>query len=188
MKLIVGLGNPGKEFENTRHNAGFMAVEVLRSRHGDDFGKWSNKFKALVCEGRIGREKIALVLPQTFMNLSGDAVAEAVTFWKVDPTSVIVIYDDLDLLLGNIRIRENGSAGGHNGMKSIIARLGTQDFTRVRIGIGDESEVKIPAEKFVLQHFSAGDKKVLASSLEKAAEATEMILKSDITKAMSQFN
>lgn len=133
MKLIVGLGNPGKEYENTRHNCGFMAIDYL----AQDLGVTINqaKFKGLYAKIKVEGEDVILLKPQTYMNLSGESVSEVMKFFKIDKEDVLVIYDDLDLPVGKIRIRANGSAGGHNGIKSLIAHLNGQDFKRIRIGI-----------------------------------------------------
>jgi PTH1 family peptidyl-tRNA hydrolase len=187
MKLLIGLGNPGATYERTRHNAGFRAVRAFRAMHAEDFDGWKNKFDAQISEGRIGTEKIALMLPQTFMNLSGDAVIQAAQFWKIAPADVIIIYDDLDVPLGNIRIRAGGSAGGHNGMKSVIERLGTQDFPRVRIGIGTERAKTVPAEDFVLERFSPDEEVQIEKTIEAAAKAVEVIIKEGIDIASNLY-
>lgn len=148
MALIVGLGNPGKQYENTRHNAGFMVVDAL----ADELGwKWSKKFLmgALVAEGNINGKKTILAKPQTFMNRSGQAVGKLAKKYKVDPADIVVVYDDADIELGDLRWRDAGSAGGHNGMKSIIHILGTQDFPRLRVGIGRPPE-HVSLEDYVL--------------------------------------
>jgi PTH1 family peptidyl-tRNA hydrolase len=187
MKLIVGLGNPGAQYEKTRHNAGFRAVRAFHTLHVDGFDGWKRKFDAEISEGRIGSEKVVLMLPQTFMNLSGDAVAVAAGFWKLSPADVIVVYDELDIPLGNIRIRTSGSAGGHNGIKHIIARLGTQDIARIRIGIGTERAKTVPAEDFVLEKFSSDEEGELKAALENAVKALDTTLAEGIEKAANAY-
>ena len=134
MKVIVGLGNPGREYVNTRHNAGFWVIEALAEKHG--VRQWKDQFNASIGEIRVGAEKVLLVLPQTFMNLSGDAVQPLLHFYKVDPEDLLVIYDDMDLPVGDVRIRKDGSSGGQKGMTSIITRLNSDKFPRIRMGIG----------------------------------------------------
>ena len=134
MKLIIGLGNPGKEYENTRHNVGFNVIDILAKEY--DISVTKIKHKALIGEGRIGSEKVLLVKPQTYMNLSGETLIDIYKYYKVDLDNIIVIYDDMDIEPGKIKIRKKGSSGGHNGMKSIIQMIGTEDFPRIRIGIG----------------------------------------------------
>src|SRR3989339_967031 len=133
MKLIVGLGNPGEGYERTRHNAGFMALQAFRRRHAEQFDGWKEKFQALVSEGRIGEEKVVLILPQTFMNESGRAVREATNFWKVGAANAVIVLDDFSLPFGTLRLRREGSAGGHNGLKSVIEALSTEDVPRLRL-------------------------------------------------------
>ncbi len=187
MKLIVGLGNPGAQYERTRHNAGFRAVRAFHTLHVDAFDGWKRKFEAEVSEGRIGNEKVALMLPQTFMNLSGDAVAHAVGFWKIAPADVIVVYDELDIPLGNIRIRTSGSAGGHNGIKSVIERLGTPDVPRIRIGIGTERAKLVPSEDFVLEKFSQDEEIDLGKAIENAVKALHVTLTEGIEAASNLY-
>lgn len=162
MKLIIGLGNPGKQYEKTRHNAGFMAVDFLMDKIDLGSFKRQSKFKAEIAEGIIGGKKIIIAKPQTYMNNSGEAVQLLQSFYKIDPEDIIVVYDELDLPLGKIRVRDEGSSAGHNGIKSIIEKLGTDKFMRIRIGIKNEKAGKIPArfgsarraDKFVLSRFS----------------------------------
>ena len=141
MKLIAGLGNPGKEYENTRHNSGFCVMDAIaKELHVDITQK---KFKTLICMTRIQGEQVLLMKPQTYMNNSGEAIIEAVKFYHIDVKDILIIYDDLDLPVGKIRLREKGSAGGQNGMKNIIAHLHTQEFKRIRVGIGKDSRVPV---------------------------------------------
>lgn len=134
MKLIFGLGNPGRKYENTKHNIGFMSVDVIAKALGLTFSK--TKFKSLYAEGRMGTEKVILIKPQTYMNLSGESVQPWMDFYKLENEDMVVIYDDLDLPVGKIRLRGQGGSGGHNGMKSIIQHLNTKEFNRIRVGIG----------------------------------------------------
>jgi len=188
MKLIVGLGNPGEGYERTRHNAGFMALQAFRRRHAEQFDGWKEKFQALVSEGRIGEEKVVLILPQTFMNESGRAVREATNFWKVGAANAVIVLDDFSLPFGTLRLRREGSAGGHNGLKSVIEALSTEDVPRLRLGIGNVQMYKIPAEKFVLERFSAGEESDLNDVLERAADLLEAILTDGLDTAMNEFN
>ncbi len=187
MKLIVGLGNPGAKYERTRHNAGWRAVRALHTLHIEDIDGWKTKFGAEMAEGRLGGEKAALMLPQTFMNASGDAVIQAVQFWQVAPADVLLVYDDLDIPLGNIRIRANGSAGGHNGVKSVLERLGTQDVPRVRIGIGTERAKVVPAEDYVLERFSPDEETELAKAIDAAVKAVETVLAEGVEAASNLY-
>lgn len=175
MKLIVGLGNPGPEYTATRHNAGFRVVDAFVARYADAFGAWQKKFSALVAEGNLRGTKIAVMKPQTFMNASGDAVIEAIRFWKIKPHDIIVVSDDLDLDFGTLRIRQDGGSGGHNGLASIIEHLGTQDVPRLRIGIGKNHDIennhRIPAEDYVLQHFTDEEENDFQNVLPRACEA-----------------
>ncbi len=186
MKIIAGLGNPGKEYENTRHNIGFMILEELAKKIGaTSFGK---EGKALVAKGIIGGEKVLLVKPQTYMNLSGEAIRALLTFYKLDPEEdLIVISDDIDLPVGHIRIRKSGSAGGHNGLKNIILHTGTQDFPRLRMGVGQKPEGYDLAD-YVLGHFSAEEKALLTEKIELAAQALEMMVEDDVSLAMNRYN
>jgi PTH1 family peptidyl-tRNA hydrolase len=188
MKLIVGLGNPGPEYAATRHNAGFLAVRAFHDRHAGAFGGWSAKFGAEISEGRLAGSKISLILPQTYMNLSGGPVAEAMKFWKVAPSDVIVVHDELDLPLGTLRVKVGGSAGGHNGLKSIIERLGAEDFIRIRLGIGTGERSRIPAERFVLQRWPAAESGVMAEVRRRVLTVIEDIVKDGPERAMSRHH
>lgn len=183
MKLIVGLGNPGAKYERTRHNTGFRAVRAFHTLHIESFDGWKRKFDAEVAEGRLADEKVVLLLPQTFMNLSGDAVIQAVQFWQVPPKDVVLVYDELDIPLGNIRIRPGGSAGGHNGVRSVLERLSTQEVPRIRIGIGTERAETVPAEDYVLERFSPDEETTLAGAIETAVKALETLLQEGIEAA-----
>ncbi|MBI4457818.1 aminoacyl-tRNA hydrolase [Candidatus Uhrbacteria bacterium] len=188
MKLIVGLGNPGKEYAKTRHNAGIRAVRAFHTLQADVFDGWKEKFSAEISAGVVGGEKVALMFPQTFMNSSGDAVIQAAQFWKIAPADIVVVYDDFDLPLGSIRILPKGGPGGHNGIDSVLTRLGTKDVPRVRIGVRGPGTEKIITEKYVLERFSDEEEKILAEALKKAAEAIGLILKEGIEAAMNKCN
>ncbi len=167
MPLIVGLGNPGKDYERTRHNVGFLIVDEITRQLGWSFSV-DRQVNALVAEGNIDGHKVILVKPQTFMNLSGQAVASLVANYNISPTNVWITYDDAALELGALRIRKSGSAGGHNGMKSIITALGTEVFPRFRVGVGPQPEL-VPLEDFVLSRLSADEQKVLNGAAAKTA-------------------
>lgn len=183
MYVIVGLGNPGKKYENTRHNIGFITLDYLAEQHDIKVNKI--KHKALVGEGRISGQKVLLVKPQTYMNLSGDSVREVMDYYKVDIEDLIVIYDDIDLPAGTVRIRKKGSAGTHNGMRNIVQHLG-QDFPRIRMGIGNERKGDLV--DFVLGGFSKEDKEILEPAVERAARAVECYVDEGIEKAMNKYN
>lgn len=186
MIVIAGLGNPGKEYENTRHNAGFNTIDALSKKYGINVTEKSHK--ALVGKGYIEGQKVILVKPQTYMNNSGESLREVIDFYKLDPESdLIVIYDDISLNVGMLRIRDKGSAGGHNGIKSIISHLGTQVFMRIKVGVGD----KIPEMDLadhVLGHFSKEDARVMEESFNKAADAVLMLMNGETEKAMNIYN
>ncbi len=184
MYVVVGLGNPGRKYERTRHNAGFDAVELLASRLGIRLTKL--KCKALIGEGTIGGERVALAQPQTFMNLSGESVRELVGWYKIDMDHLIVIYDDCDLPLGKLRVRAKGSAGTHNGMKSILYQLGSEDFPRVRVGIGRPPEGWDLADFVLSGYHTEGDRKIIYDALVKAGEAAEKIILEGLPRA-SEF-
>ena len=186
MYIIAGLGNPGREYENTRHNAGFASLDALAKRHGIELT--TRKFQALTGSGYIDGQKVLLVKPQTYMNLSGESVRELVDYYKIDPEEeLIVIYDDINLAPGKLRIRPKGSAGGHNGIKNIIAHLGTQVFPRIRIGVGEKPKGWDLAD-YVLGRFSKEEEPVVREALEKAAKACSEIITEDITSAMNKYN
>jgi len=185
MKLIIGLGNPGRKYKKTKHNFGFLVLDKLASKN-----KWhsSKKGNFEYLHMNLAFNDVELVKPQTYMNNSGLAVAYAVKKHNVKPEDIIVVYDDLDLDFGTIRIGKFESAAGHNGIKSIVQHLGFHDFTRIRLGINNELTAKIPAEKFVLTKFARKDKKQLDEMINKATEAITIILDSDITTAANKFN
>ena len=185
MKLIVGLGNPTKEYENTRHNIGFMAVDAIGQAYGITVN--TLKHKALIGKGMIEAEKVILAKPVTYMNLSGEAVREISDYYKIPAEDVIIIYDDTTLDVGFMRIRKKGSAGGHNGMKSIIAHLGTEDFPRVKIGIGEKHPGQDLAD-YVLSRFPKEDKEALAKVLDDTKKAIALMVWDDIGEAMNLYN
>lgn len=186
MYIIAGLGNPSREYAHTRHNVGFDALDILADKNNISID--TVKFKALIGKGMIGSEKVILIKPQTYMNLSGESLREVVDYFKIDPVEgLIVIYDDIYLDPGNIRIRKNGSAGGHNGMKSIIGCLGTQDFARVRIGVGEKPKGYDLAD-YVLSHFSPDEREDMQDGMIKAVNAVEMMIAGDVDGAMTEYN
>lgn len=185
MKLVVGLGNPGKDYEGTRHNIGFEVVAQLAARF--QAGRRQSKFRAEVCEVEIGSEKVLLVWPMTFMNLSGQSVKAAVDFFKVQLSDLILICDDLSLDPGRIRIRASGSAGGQNGLVNTIQQLGTDAFPRLRVGIGRPPGTK-SAASYVLESFSKGERAEMDLAVMRAADAVEIWVKSGIEAAMNRFN
>lgn len=187
MKLIVGLGNPGKEYASTRHNAGFMAVNFLAEHFGFPPFKKSEKHKAELSEGQMVGEKVILAKPQTYMNLSGQAVQSLVQFYKIQTHEVIVIYDEADLPLGTLRIRSSGSAAGHKGVKSILEQLG-DSFVRIRLGIQPEKPFPEELEDHVLGQWTMDEKKVLNQLFKRLPSLIEALLKEGIEKAMEQFN
>lgn len=185
MKIVVGLGNPGREYSATRHNVGFMTVDALAARWGLE-DAWRGKFDALVAERR-GGETILLMKPQTYMNLSGRAVGAAVNWYKLSPEDVIVVYDELDLPPGQIRLRAKGGAGGHRGVLSLLEHLGGDAFIRVRVGIGRPPEY-LDAAASVLGKFSPAERAVIEPAISQAADAVEAILQDGIVKAANQFS
>ena len=184
--LVVGLGNPGDKYENTRHNAGFMAIDQLADR--GDFPVQRLKFHALTHQAVVSGQGVLVMKPTTYMNLSGDAVAEAAAFYKVSEEHILVLCDDVSLPLGKLRIRTSGSAGGHNGLKSIIARLGTDKFPRVKIGVGGKPHPDYDMADWVLGKFVGPDKTAIDEATLRAAQAVECYLKDGPQKAMNQFN
>lgn len=185
MYIIAGLGNPSREYEGTRHNVGFLSVDALADKIGVSFTE--KKHKAICAKGMIGCEKVILAKPQTFMNNSGESLREITDFYKVDAAHVIVLYDDISLDVGQLRVRAKGSAGGHNGIKSIIQHLGTQEFKRVRVGIGDKP-ARMDLADYVLGHFSREEQKLIQDAAKDAADAVCMIVEKGIDAAMNSFN
>lgn len=184
--LIVGLGNPGKKYETTRHNAGFMCIDKLSQEENVDVKKV--KFHALIGECYIEGHKVIVMKPQTMMNNSGQAIKECATFYKIPPENIIVIYDDISLEPGKLRIRRKGSAGGHNGIKSIIAHLGSENFPRVKIGVGAKPHPDYDLVDWVLGSFPKDQLKLINESCENAYNAIKIIMNADIDGAMSKYN
>jgi PTH1 family peptidyl-tRNA hydrolase len=183
--LIVGLGNPGAKYENTRHNVGFRAVEMLAKKHGLSFGK--QEHRAFTAAGTMLGRRVLLAKPQTFMNLSGDSVVPLMRFYKVEPVNMIVLCDDLDIPLGTLRLRKDGSSGGQNGLKHIIERLGSSGFPRMRIGISRPPGRMDPAA-YVLTAFK-GDEEILAlETIDRAVKAVETWLTDGVELAMTRYN
>ena len=183
MYIIVGLGNPGKQYENTRHNMGFLAVDLLAEKYNIDVNKI--KFKALVGEGRIAGQKVLLVKPQTYMNLSGEAVRQAMDFYKIVPEELIVIYDDIDIPTGTFRIRKKGSPGTHNGMRNIFQHIQTNDFPRIRVGIG---KAKGDMVNHVLGNFSKEEGVLVTKCIKACDDIVEEIMKNGAQSAMNKYN
>jgi len=184
MKLIVGLGNPGKKYEGTRHNTGFMVMDALADHYNQDIS--NKKFNGLYTKFKYNGEDIILLKPQTYMNNSGESVGQFLRYFKLKPTDLLVIYDDMDMPTGKLRLREKGSAGGHNGIKSIIAHVGTNEFRRIRVGIS-----KLPRYDvidYVLGHFTSEEKPLIEEGINNAVKAIDTYLKEDFNKAMNLYN
>ena len=184
--IVAGLGNPGLEYENTRHNAGFLTMEELAKQCGAKLDQM--KFKSDCGEAMLGEGRCLLMKPTTYMNLSGDAIAAAANFYKIPPEQVLVIYDDISLPPGKLRLRRKGSAGGHNGIKSIIAQLGTEEFPRIRVGVGAKPNPQYDLADWVLSKFSEEDMKALQPALEHAADAAKKIVSGDMNGAMNLYS
>lgn len=184
--IIAGLGNPGVSYEHTRHNAGFLALDAIEKKYTPTSPE--HKFNAVCRRAVIGGKSCLLMRPQTFMNKSGEAVSDAMDFYDIPPENIIVIYDDISLDVGTMRIRRKGSAGGHNGIKSIIELCGSQDFPRIKIGIGGKPHPDYDLADWVLSRFSEEDMKTLAEVFEKSAEALELIVRGETGEAMNRFN
>lgn len=186
MYIIAGLGNPTKEYENTRHNIGFMAIDALAEKY--NISVMSCKHKALIGKGTINGNKVVLVKPLTYMNLSGEAIRAIIDYYKADAESeLIVIYDDVSLDVGQLRIRKKGSAGGHNGIKNIIAQLGKDTFLRIKIGVGEKPKGYDLAD-YVLGHFNKEELAVMKESLEKVDGAVNLMLAGEVDRAMNDYN
>ncbi len=186
MFLIVGLGNPDKKYEKTRHNIGFDTIDALAEKYHITMN--DHKHKALCGTGVIEGVKVLLAKPLTYMNLSGDSVSEIVNFYKLDPESeMIIIFDDISLAPGNIRVRKKGSAGGHNGIKSIIARCGTQNFMRIKVGVGEKPQGWDLADH-VLGRFSTEDRELVEDAIQDACSAAVLMMQGDVDAAMNHFN
>lgn len=184
--LLVCLGNPGKQYENTRHNIGFMAADALEKRCGVKFNKL--KYRALTGEVDFGGQRVLVLKPQTYMNLSGEAVKLAGGFYKIPPEHVLVISDDVALPLGKLRIRAGGSAGGHNGLKNIIAHLGTDQFPRIRVGVGAPAHPEHEMVDWVIGNFTSDEKKVVEEMIGKALDAAECLIEKGVSEAQNRFN
>ena len=183
--LLVCLGNPGDKYVNTRHNVGFMVADEVAERQGKPIQRL--RFKALTNVLAISGEKVLVMKPVTYMNLSGEAVRQAVDFYKIPPDHVLVVSDDTALAVGRLRIRVKGSAGGHNGLKNIIAQLGSEEFQRIRIGVGGKPENYDLAD-YVLGHFTKEEKSLMEKTVSMAVEAAELMLMGDTDKAMNEYN
>jgi PTH1 family peptidyl-tRNA hydrolase len=182
--LFVGLGNPGEQYARQRHNVGFLALDAIASEHG--FPSWRSKFLSFASDGRLGAERVHLLKPQTWMNRSGHAVLQAAQFFKLEPREIVVFHDELDLAPGKVRIRTGGGVAGHNGLRSIAAQLGTQDFRRVRIGIGHPGH-KERVTGHVLGNFAPADREWLEPLLDALVEAAPLIATADDAGAMNKI-
>ena len=180
------LGNPGKQYENTRHNIGFMTADELERREGVKVNKL--RYRALTGEMKLGGERVLVIKPQTYMNLSGESVKLAGGFYKIPPERVIVISDDVSLPLGKLRIRANGSAGGHNGLKNIIAHLGTDAFPRIKVGVGAPEHPEHEMVDWVIGNFTPAEKKIVADAVAKAADAIVCLIEKGVSEAQNKFN
>lgn len=186
MFIIAGLGNPGREYENTRHNIGFHVIDELAEKY--QITMLERKHKAIIGKGYIDGQKVVLVKPLTYMNLSGESIREVTDYYKVDVTAQLVVFsDDISLDVGQLRIRKKGSAGGHNGLKNIILHLGSENFIRIRMGVSDKPQ-GYDLKDYVMGHFTDKEKKILKETSEKAAEALRMILQGDVDGAMNRYN
>lgn len=186
MFIIAGLGNPGREYENTRHNIGFCVIEDIARKY--QISMLERKHKAVIGKGYIDGQRVILLKPLTYMNLSGESIREAVDYYKVDETSqLVVISDDISLDVGRLRIRKKGSAGGHNGLKNIIQHLGHENFMRIRMGVSDKPQ-GYDLKDYVLGHFTDKEKKLLEETSGNAVEAVRMILQGDVDGAMNRYN
>lgn len=185
MKVIVGLGNPSMEYVGTRHNVGFETIDRLADRLGISMD--THKHKAVSGQGRIGAEKVLLVKPQTYMNLSGESVGAIMSYYKVDSSDLIVVSDDIDLPPGTLRIRMRGSAGGHNGLKNIMLHLHTEEFPRIRVGVGSKRPGQDLASH-VLSHFPKEEQEIMAEAMDHACEAIELMVQGEENKAMNLYN
>ncbi len=184
--IVAGLGNPGAKYEMTRHNAGFLAIDMLAMKQNKEIKRL--KFHALTCDAEIEGKKCLLMKPQTFMNNSGEAIGEVARFYKIPPQNVIVLSDDISLDVGKIRIRRKGSAGGHNGLKSIIAHLGSEDFPRVKIGVGKKPNAYVDLADWVLGRFPKELEPQLKEALENADAAVSLIVQDKLDRAMNLYN
>ncbi len=184
--IVAGLGNPEKKYALTRHNSGFLCVDALAEKYGFEVKKL--KFHSLFCDTVINGHRCIVLKPQTYMNNSGEAVAECARFYKIPPERIIVIFDDISLDVGKMRIRRKGSDGGHNGIKSIINHLGSSDFPRIKIGVGKKPHPDFDLKDWVLGEFSSDDRKVLIPTMRNAADAVSLLLDGETDKAMNLYN
>ena len=184
--LVVGLGNPGDKYENTRHNVGFLTIDHIAEEQRVPVQKL--KYRALTNTVELGGAKVLLMKPVTYMNLSGEAVHEAAAFYKIPPERVLVISDEVSLAPGKIRVRRSGSAGGHNGLKNIIAHLGTDQFPRIRLGVGQKPHPDYDMADWVLGKFQGEDKKAVEEAVKRAADAAECLIREGVDKAMNRYN
>ncbi|MBP3334221.1 MAG: aminoacyl-tRNA hydrolase [Clostridia bacterium] len=184
--IVVGLGNPGKEYTYNRHNAGFMCMDVICDKYRARVDK--AKFKALVGECNIAGKHVLLMKPQTFMNNSGEAIREAADFYNVPAENIIVIFDDISIGVGKLRIRRKGSAGGHNGIKSVIEHLSTNEFPRIKLGVGEKPSPEYDLINWVLGNIPESDRKAMSEAYSSAADALEVMLSGDMDRAMNKYN
>ena len=184
--LLVCLGNPGKQYENTRHNIGFLTADALEKRCGVKINKL--KYRALTGEVRLGGQRVLVIKPQTYMNLSGEAVKLAGGFYKIPPDHVLVISDDVSLPLGKLRIRAGGSAGGHNGLKNIIAHLGTDQFPRIKVGVGAPAHPDHEMVDWVIGNFTPQERKTVDEAIEKVLDAVECVIEKGVSEAQNRYN
>lgn len=184
--IIAGLGNPGPKYANTRHNAGFKAVDLLAKEEGFEIKK--SKFQALIADEMIGGKRCLIMKPQTMMNLSGEAVMLAAEYYNIPNENIIIIYDDISLDIGKTRIKRKGSAGGHNGIKSIISCLGSEEFPRIKIGVDKKPNANYDLAKWVLGEFPKEKNEELNNALENATQAVKLIVNNDIDSAMNKYN
>lgn len=184
--ILVGLGNPGKEYEKTRHNIGFMALDFVSKKLGIDFN--TQKFKSCYGVGNFGNKKVILLKPQTFMNLSGQAVVLLMSFYKVPPENVILVYDDISLPVGKMRIRKQGSHGGHNGVKNIVELSGTKNFPRIKIGVGNKPNENWDLADWVLSKFGKDEIDLIENNMPKVYNALNLMTQGKIEQAMNDFN
>ena len=184
MKLIIGLGNPGKEYENTKHNCGFMVLDRLSEKLNIPINQ--SKFKGLYGKGKYHNEDIILLKPQTYMNLSGEAVSAIMKYFKISLEDIVVVYDDLDIPIGKLRLRQVGSAGGHNGIKNIIAHVGSQTFNRIRVGIDRHKYMDVI--DYVLSKFTKEEQPLINEAVEKASDALLLYIEKGFVASMNQYN
>ena len=184
--IIAGLGNPGTKYENTRHNAGFLAIDRVAEKAGASIDRL--KFKGLTGQAEVGGKRVLLLKPSTFMNLSGEAVGEAARFYKIPPDRVLVISDDVSLPQGKLRVRRSGSAGGHNGLKNIIAHLGTDQFPRIKVGVGGKPHPDSDMADWVLSKFTGPDRQAMEAAIARAADAVTCLLSQGVDQAMARYN